>query len=80
MKAEQIYEVIKKLTGPIRPAVDAAMDGERLRNLETFIEVFRNMHMDIDDISYEFKDSPYGSAKKAGLVAKAQLDDMGIPE
>ena len=36
MEAEQIYEVVKTLVGPIRPVADSAIDSKRQENLEKF--------------------------------------------
>ncbi|MEX0595971.1 MAG: hypothetical protein WD512_05665 [Candidatus Paceibacterota bacterium] len=80
MEAKQIYEVLTKLIGPVEPMADAAVDSNRYENMEKFIEVFREMHMVIDDIAYQYADSPYGSAKRIGELADKQLDDMGIGE
>ena len=78
MEAKTVYEVLKKLIGPIEPVSDSAIDSEREKNLETFINVFREMHTEIDDISYQHRESQYASAKKLGLMCSDQLDDMGI--
>ncbi len=48
--------------------------------MKTFIVVFSKMHKVIDDIAYEYKDSPYGSAKKIGELCNKHLDSMGIEE
>ena len=65
MTAKDIYEVVKKLTGPIEPIADSAVDDIRQDNLEKFIEVFHKMHLDIDDIAYIHSDSPFASAKRS---------------
>ena len=78
MEAEQIYEVVKKLIGNIRPQGCSNRDKESNENLKKFIEVFTAMHVDIDDVAYDFKDSHEASVKKAANIANKHLDTMGI--
>ena len=80
MKSEQIIEVLNKLIGPIEPVADSAIDSDRKKNMELYIEVFKSMHMSIDDIAYRHSESIYHSQKEIGQMAKKQLDEMGIPE
>ena len=76
--AEQIYEIIQKLTGRIRPQGESNQDAESLKNVETFIQVFKMMHIEIDDIAYKYKDSPYASEKRIGERCDKHIDSMGI--
>lgn len=78
MEAEQIYEVVTKLVGNIRPQGCSQRDSESNKNLKTFIEVFAKMHQDIDDVAYDFKDSYEASVKEAVNIANKHLDSMGI--
>jgi len=80
MEAEQIYEVVTKLVGNIRPQGCSQRDSESNKNLNTFIAVFAKMHRDIDDIAYDFKDSYEASVKEASNIANKQLDSMGIEQ
>lgn len=78
MEAEQIYEVITKLVGLIRPAGCGSSDPERHENLKKFIEVFDKMHVEIDDIAYRCFNSHEASVKKSGKIATAHINSMGI--
>ena len=80
MKAEQIYEVVKKLIGNIRPQGCSNRDAESNENLKKFIEVFSAMHVDIDDVAYDFKNSYEASVKEASNIANKHLDSMGIEQ
>lgn len=80
MTAEDIFEVVTKLTGKVEPYADSAIDAQRHENMEKFINVFRMMHRVIDDVAYRYGDSPYASAKQIADLANEQLDDMGITE
>jgi len=80
MEAEQIYEVVTKLVGNIRPQGCSNRDSESNKNLKTFIEVFAKMHRDIDDVAYDFKDSYEASVKEAATIANNHLDSMGIEQ
>ena len=75
--AEQIYELIQKLTGRIRPQGESNQDAEALKNVETFIKVFEMMHIEIDDIAYKYKDSPYASEKRIGEICDKHIKCMG---
>jgi len=78
METEQIYEVITKLVGPIRPLGCGSRDPERHDNLKKFIELFEKMHVEIDDIAYAYSNSHEASVKKSGDIATAHIDSMGI--
>lgn len=76
--AEQIYSIIEKLIGKIRPVGESNHDREALKNLEVFIEVFNMMHIEIDDIAYDYKDSKYSSEKIIAMRCDKQIKSMGI--
>lgn len=78
MKAETVYEVIEKLIGPIDPEGDSAIDAKRLVSMEAFIEIFNMMHLKIDTIAYEYKNSKQASIKRIVDVCNKHLDSMGI--
>lgn len=80
MKAEQITEVVEKLIGPIRPVGESNVDADRLENMEEFIKVFAWMHVQIDEVAYDFKDSRAASEKRIADVANAHLNSMGIEQ
>ena len=80
MEAEQIYEIVTKLVGNIRPQGCSQRVSESNKNLKTFIEVFAKMHRDIDDVAYDFKDSYEASVKEAANIANKHLDSMGIEQ
>lgn len=56
MKAEEIFNVIMKLTGEVEPVGDTAKDNHRMDNMRVFIEVFDKMHFVIDNVAYRYKD------------------------
>lgn len=78
MKAEDIFEVVEKLTGKVYPVGESNADQERLANLEKFIHVFREMHIVIDDLANRYKNSQYYSERLIGETAQRQINDMGI--
>ena len=80
MESEQVYEVLTKLIGPIRPVGCGSIDPERHENLKKFIEVFDKMHVEIDDIAYKFSNRHEASMKKSGDIATAHINSMGIEE
>lgn len=80
MKAEEIFNVIMKLTGEVEPVGDTAKDNHRMDNMRVFIEVFDKMHFVIDNVAYRYKDSNFHSEKLIGQLAKKHIDSMGIIE
>ena len=80
MEAEQIFEVVSKLVGPIEPQGESRADVERLENMKKFIQVFEKMHQQIDNISYEYRDRNEHSMKLIGQLCSDHLDKMGIEE
>lgn len=76
--AEQIYEMVNKLVGHIRPVGESNRDSKSLENIKVFIGVFEMMHTEIDDIAYKYHDSQYASEKLIGQECEKQLDSMGI--
>ena len=78
--AEQIYSIIQKLTGKIRPVGETNQDEERLKNIETFIAIFDMMHVEIDDISYQYRDRTEDSMRKIGQRCNRHIESMGISD
>lgn len=78
--ADQIYEIVQKLIGKIRPVGENKQDAERLKNIETFIQVFEKIHIEIDDIAYQYGDRHEASMKAIADRCKKQLDRMGIDD
>lgn len=76
MKAEEIFQVIMKLTGEVHPVGDAAIDNHRYENMRVFLSVFDRMHFVIDNIALRYKDSIYHSEKVIGNIASERLEKL----
>jgi hypothetical protein len=76
--ADQIYEIVQKLTGKIRPVGESNEDEKRLKNVKVFIEVFGKMHAEIDGIGYDYIDRHEASMVKIAEVCNEHIDTMGI--
>ena len=76
--AEQIYEILQKLIGKIRPVGESNEDKERLKNVQVFIKVFDMMHVEIDDIAYQYGERYEASMKAIADKCNEHLDTMGI--
>jgi hypothetical protein len=75
-----IYEVIKKLVGPITPVGASHVDSERLKNLKRLTELVERLVCDIDEIACN-EDCHLHSVNVAMQHAKKFLDDnLGIEE
>lgn len=68
-------EIVRKLIGNINPVADAAIDKERLENLEVYLQLFEDMLLDISFVARE-KDSPYASTRKIGEIADKFLQNI----
>ena len=75
----EIYDVIVKLTGSIRPVGDSRIDEERFENLKVLTELVSKLIADIDSVQYDNKDFQQASIKRAVDFAGHFLsDDLGI--
>ena len=64
----ELYDVVKKLTGPIKPVGCSATDKFRHRNLDTLINLVDRLIDDIEDVA-SHKDAQEFSVSKAGQLA-----------
>ena len=74
-----IYEVVKKLVGPISPVGETYADNDRFENLKTMTELVDKLVFDINAVVPN-KDRVEYSMKKAGEFADKFLTDLGIEE
>jgi DUF1009 family protein len=70
-----VYEVAKKLLGPIEPVGETRTDDERYENLEATIEVVNKLLFDIAQVAVN-KDRVEHSMKKAGERAQKFLNEV----
>lgn len=81
MDSDSIYEVVKKLIGPIEPIGETHTDNDRFENLKVMTELVNNLVSDIDNVGYRFKNNHQFSMKRASEFASKFLsDDLGIVE
>ena len=70
-----IYEVVKKLVGPITPIGCHATDKDRLENLKVFINVVEEMLVDLERVA-SYQNRQEISMKVMGIDAHHFLQDM----
>lgn len=75
-----VYEVAKKLLGPINPIGETNADIERFENLKTACELVNKLLTDIDEVATNNKGRQEFSMKRAGEFASKFFDDIGIAE
>lgn len=89
MESQKIIEVIQKLVGNVNPAGAAHLDDERLKNLQTLIEVGEAVVNMIGDVAINNRKYPEGSIRKAvdladkfmnRLIALNENDEKVYPE
>jgi hypothetical protein len=69
MNKDVVYEVVKKLLGPIDPIGDTNIDNERFVNLEATIDLVNSLLFDINRVA-TCATCDENSMKEAGLKAK----------
>lgn len=74
----EIYDVVKKLIGPINPIGESQTDAERLVNLKTMTGLVDALLTDIDWVATENKDRIEWSRKIAGEYASKFFDGIGV--
>lgn len=72
----QVYKVVKKLIGPIKPVGKTQTDEERYENLLDMISVADCLLYDINDVARENKDRQEFSMKLAGKKADRFLKSI----
>ena len=76
MKAETIYEVVKKLVGHIEPIGETRTDERRLENLTKTIILVDKLVFDIGLVADGNKNRIECSMKKSGKLAHKFLHDL----
>ncbi len=74
-----LYDIVKKLTGPICPAGDSSVDEERYNNLKNLIYLVETLVFDIERVS-DLKNSYEFSVSKAGKLAHGFLTELQTDE
>ena len=72
----QIYDVVKKLAGPIGPVGESHTDEQRFENLECLCALVDKLVFDIGHVAETNKDSHMYSVKKAGEYADKFLNEL----
>ena len=68
-----VYEVAKKLLGPIEPVGETNADAKRYENLEATINLVAKLMSDLSQLTnYAYR--PEASMKKAGLKALSFIE------
>jgi hypothetical protein len=73
--SEMLYKIIQKCNGPIDPLGDSSVDGDRLDNLETVMDLCELMLRDIESVARD-KGDHRGSIARAGKVADEFLREI----
>lgn len=74
MTADQIFEVLQKLTGPVEPQGESTTDAERYESMKTFISVLNKMNATVDNIWFRYKDDERGSVSKITDLCTKQIE------
>jgi len=74
-----VYDVVKKLIGPIEPVGESHTDAKRMENLEKMTALINQLLADVDQV-IPFKDRVEFSMKRAGEHASKFFDRLGIED
>jgi len=80
MDTMTLYDVVKKLTGPIDPVGETNTDNARFENLKALTELVDKLVFDIDKVNMLGKGRAEYSIKRAREFANSFLNDLGIEE
>ena len=75
----EIYDVVTKLIGPVKPVGETNADNERFENLSNMCDLVDKLLTDIDDVGMQ-QDRHEFSRKRAGEYASKFLTRIGIVE
>ena len=75
----EIYDVVKKLVGEIKPIGETNEDNRRFKNLKVMSDLVDRLIYDIDNVAAG-NNSYMDSIKKAGKFADEFLTQLGIEE
>ena len=75
-----IYDVVIKLIGNIKPIGETNIDNDRFENLKIMTELVDELLTDIDRVAYRYKNNHQDSMKRASDFARKFQDSMGIVE
>jgi hypothetical protein len=78
MKAMTVYDIVKKLIGPIEPLGESNGDIKRFENLIAMTELIGKLLFDVDQVSNEANSDEY-SVARAGEFAKEFIEDVRNP-
>ncbi len=73
-----IYEVVKKLTGPITPVGESHTDDKRYENLKELTDLTEKLITDIVEIERDYRHNHQHSMKRASSFCKNFLEDNGL--
>ena len=75
-----IYEVVKKLIGPIDPVGKSESDAARLENIKQLTRLVDMLVSDIDYVANHNKDRVEASMKAIGVFADKFMDSLVGPQ
>jgi hypothetical protein len=73
----EIYDIVKKLIGPIEPIGETNSDEQRFKNLENMIDLTGKLLSDIIEVS-QYEKCEQHSMSKAGKLARQFMIDFTI--
>lgn len=71
----EIYDVVKKLIGPIEPVGETNQDDKRFKNLSQLTDLVDKLVFDINQVA-GFSNSEEYSVKRAGNHAKQFIQEI----
>lgn len=76
----ELFDIVLKLTGQVRPVGESHEDDRRFENLKELLELMKQLHVLVDDIATTNKNRPEFSMSRAGKECDEYLNWLGIEE
>ena len=71
-----LYEMVKKLIGPVMPLGDSARDKQRLESMKEMVALADSLIADIDDVAYQHRYSQEHSVKEIVKCASVFMSQI----
>ncbi len=72
----ELYDVVKKLIGRIKPVGETTLDNIHYRNMQTLIDLVDSLVDDIEEVATRHKDSPEHSVSRSGRLADSFIRSL----
>ena len=80
MNEDEILKLVNILVGDIEPIGDTSEDEKSKEHLLLLIKIIKELHIQVSEIMWKTKDSPYASCKEICKICNDYFDFLGVKE